>query len=300
MKKFAVVCASGVGDALLMQIAANHLRNLGIDVVTFACPPMKDLADWFPGFTFLDQPKVEEIEKQFDSFDGIILQHDNSEKSKLIHALAKPVYTLYGSHFLPKHGPMRAGFDVKFDPSICMAENISYAMQTLFPEGESDLANGITPPPHLIHRRFPNRIVITPTSGSPLKNWPKNSFYQLYDQLEEAGWEPVFVVPPEETEEWGANALPLLSDLANFIYESSYLIGNDSGPGHLASNLGIPTVIIGPSKEHLTFWRPGWHRGELAHPPNWTTKIKITKEKWKLFVSLNRVIKQFKKLTDIK
>ena len=233
----------------------------------------------------------------------MILQHDNSEIAKKIHALHSEklsIYTLYGTHLLSKHGPLRPGFDIIFDQTICMAENIAYAMQALFPEVEVDLANGLVPLKGLTRNRFPNRIAIHPTSSSVEKNWPKSSFLRLRDELSGMGWDPVFIVSPSEATEWNAPKLPTLSDLATFLYESGYLIGNDSGPGHLASNLGIPTVIIGQCKDHLTFWRPGWLRGELAHPPSWTGKTKLTKNNWKLFISLNRVIKQFKKITDIK
>ncbi len=298
MKKFAVVCGAGIGNGLLMQIAANHLRSIGLDVVTFSSH-LSSLSDWFPGFTFADLPKLDEIENTFSEFDGIVLQFDNTAKSRKIQELDTQVYSLYGS-FPSTKTPVLKTNDVKFDPTICMAENVSYAMQTLFPEGDVDLANGIVPPSHLVRNRFPNRIAIHATSPSSQKNWPAASYMQLRDQLNDVGWDPVFIAPPTEAAHWNAPEFPSLSDLAAFLYESSYLIGNDSGPGHLASNLGIPTVIIGPSKEHLTLWRPGWHRGELAHPPRWTSKTKITKDNWKLFVSLNRVIKQFKKLTDIK
>lgn len=299
MKKFAVVCGGRIGDGLLMQIAANHLRNLGIEVVTFS-NQLTELIDWFPGFTFLKQPKIEDIQASLESFDGIILQFDNTVKAKKIQSLFKNVYILYGSVPLEKHPLLKPGFDLKFDPTICVAENIAYSMQTLFPDGESDLDNGIKPLSHLVRNRFPNRVAIYPTSFSPANCWRENSFLKLKDQLEQSGWDPVFITPRIDAQKWGAPKFEGLSELAAFLYESSYLIGNDAGPGHLASNLGIPTVIVGSSKEHLTFWRPGWHRGELAHPPNWTTKTKLTRDNWNLFISLNRVIKQFKKLTDIK
>jgi hypothetical protein len=299
MKKFAVVCGEGIGDGLLMHIAANHLRNLGFAVVTFSSQLIQ-LSDWFPGFSFAPQPKLEEIRMTLDTFDGIILQFDNTAKSKKIQTLFQNIYTFYGSYPLTTSLLLHPDFDVKFDPTICMAENISYAMQTLFPDGESELANGLVAPSHLVRNRFPNRVVLHPTSSSPEKNWPSASFLFLRDKLEQVGWDPVFIASPSDAHKWGAPKFLNLSDLAAFLYESGYFIGNDSGPGHLASNLGIQTVIIGSSKEHLTFWRPGWRRGELAHPPNWATKFKLTRENWKIFISLNRVIKQFKKLTDVK
>jgi heptosyltransferase-3 len=292
--KAAVVCASGIGDALLMQIAARHLRALGFTVTTFS-KHLGELAGWFPCFSFAPY-----AEKSLAEFDLVVLQHDNTPKAKQVHALDKPVYTFYGQYTISKHGRLREGYDVVFDQSLCMAENISLAMQKLFPGPEEDLWNGLTPPPHLQFNRYPNRVVLHPTSASPAKNWPRASFLKLHSELERAGWDPVFITSASEATLWNSPLFPTLSDLAAFIYESAFHIGNDSGPGHLASNLGLPTLIIGPNKQHLTFWRPGWCRGEIIYPPSWVGKMKLTRESWMHFISASSVFKRFKKLSDIK
>lgn len=275
-----------------MQIAARHLQRLGCETVTFS-KALSPLASWFPEFRFEDQPALEEIEERLAPFDAILLQHDNTPNAKKIRVLPKPVYVFYGSHLISKHGPLRPQFDAQFDPTICMAENIRNALRTLFPGIEPTLENGLSPPSQLPlkFRRFEKRIALHATSASEEKNWSKDSFLRLKDKLRQQGWDPVFIAPP---------LFPHLSDLAAFLFESAFLIGNDSGPGHLASNLGLPTVIIGPSCEHLSFWRPGWHPGAIVYPPLWTEKMKITRRKWKFFITVNDVIKQFKKLNDIK
>jgi len=274
MKKFAVVCAAGIGDALLMQIAARHLRDLGHETVTVS-KHLKELSDWFPGFQFSDE---------LVDCDAMVLQHDNSTRAFEIHAGQKPVYTFFGSHVLSKHGPLRKKMDFVFDPSICMAENILAAMQELFGI-DGDLGNGLVAPKQFVKQ--PNRVVLHTGSASAEKNWPESSFFELQERLEADGWETV-ILP----------FFPNLSQLATFLYESAALIGNDSGPGHLASNLGLPTVIIGPNKEQLTFWRPGWRRGEIVYPPSWTTQFKLTRKYWKQFISVNHVYKVFNKIVD--
>ncbi len=283
-----------------MQIASRHLQRLGYETVTFS-NSLFPLASWFPTFRFEHQPSLEEIEERLAPFDAILLQHDNTQKAKKIHALSKPVYVFYGSHLISKHGPLRPHFDAKFNPTICMANNIRNSLKALFSGIEPNLENGLTPPSHLQFRRFKKRVAIHSTSASQEKNWPKRSFLTLKAKLQEQGWDPVFIVPPEEAVDWDDSPLfPHLSDLAAFLFESGFLIGNDSGPGHLASNLGLPTVIIGPSREHLSFWRPGWHPGAIVHPPLWTGKTKLTRKNWKIFITVNNVYKMFTKLTDIK
>jgi len=296
--KFAVVCASGIGDALLMLIASNHLQKLQVEITTFS-NHLPSLQEWFPQFQFSLQPPLDQIESIFAPFDAIVLQHDNTPKAKLIRQLRKPVYTLYGSHLTSKHGPLRPYLDVRFNPTLCMAENIRQASQTLFP-ARAALENGLTPLPHLIHRKYSKRVAIHPTSAVPSKNWMKASFLELRNTLAKNGWDPVFVTAPGDAKQWGSPLFPTLSELAAFLYESAFFIGNDSGPGHLASNLDLKTLIIGPSQKHLTLWRPGWYPGAIAHPPNWIEQFKLAKENWRYFISVSNVFKQFKKLTDIK
>ncbi len=279
----AIVCAAGIGDALLMQISAAALQKLGYKTVTFS-KHLPALSSWFPGFTVAEMGEPLETLRPFDA---VLLQNDNTEIAKEIRRLDLPVYTFYGDYQMAKHGPLRPKRDACFNPALCMAENIAQATARLFPGANGLLDNGLVPPKHLTFGKYPKRIAIHRTSTSEVKNWPERSFDQLKARLQEDGWDPVFIDNPP---------FPTLADLAGFLYESRLLIGNDSGPGHLASNLGINTLIIGSSKEHLTYWRPGWRRGSVAHPPGWVNHFKLTRNNWKRFVSVNKVFKIFNKL----
>jgi hypothetical protein len=291
---FAVVCAGGIGDALLMQIAAAHLRKMGRKVVLFS-NHLDALRAWFPESQFAKQPLPEELE----DFDAIVLQHDNTEKARGICSLSRPVYVFYGAHSVQKHGPLRAGLDVVFDRSRPMAKNIADACATLFPEVPATLCNGLTPPPHLTARKFSRRIAIHPVSTSLDKNWHRRSFIRLYERLVSVGLEPVFITPPEGSAEWGAPVFQTLACLTSFLYESGSFIGNDSGPGHLASNLGLKTLTIGSSASHLSFWRPGWSPGAIVHPPKWVSSTKLLRNKWADFITVDQVFKSFMKLNEL-
>ena len=68
-----------------------------------------------------------------------------------------------------------------------------------------------------------------------------------------------------------------LDDWVYFTCESGFFIGNDSGGGHLASNLRIPALIIGARKKLLNRWRPDWLKSEIIIPRRYLplpTKIK--------------------------
>lgn len=111
------------------------------------------------------------------------------------------------------------------------------------------------------------QIVIHPGSGSPAKCWPTARFVELIERLKGQG-RPVRVVIGEvEAERWSAQEIAALEKVAPVARPGSYLelldilapagvfVGNDSGPGHLAGALGVPSVILfGPTDP--TVWRP--------------------------------------------
>ena len=74
------------------------------------------------------------------------------------------------------------------------------------------------------------------------------------------------------------------------------MIGNDSGVGHLASCLGIPTLTICRSQMAANFWRPGWSKGAVITPPAWVPNLKglrLRDQHWQKFISVKKVYKTF-------
>ena len=91
--------------------------------------------------------------------------------------------------------------------------------------------------------------------GRPGKRWPLHSFIQLARLLEGAGMTPVVIGGGQEIAMAEAivraapTALALtgrtkLVELAALGAEASVLIGNDTGPTHLAAFAGAPTVVL--------------------------------------------------------
>ena len=92
-----------------------------------------------------------------------------------------------------------------------------------------------------------------------------------------------------------------LSDLAGFIYESGWMIGNDSGIGHLASCLGIKTLTIARNHKTSSFWRPSWSMGIVVHPPIWIPNIKGIRwrdKQWQKWISVGQAVRAFKHLIN--
>ena len=108
-------------------------------------------------------------------------------------------------------------------------------------------------------------IVFIVGSTWPSRNYPKESFVEVADTLKKS----CFVVWGNEQEkekaEWISSesnyvqVMPKLSldDLKHVIGHASLLIGNDTGPSHMAWALNIPSIILfGPTPVERSFQTP--------------------------------------------
>ena len=290
--KLAVVCASGIGDALIFETISHSIRFHGGDATTFS-DHLSSFGRWLPeNAKCAPQPSLEEIEKKLAPFDAIFLQHDNSKKAFAIKALKKPVYTFYGAFLPSKHSIFQKEMDYQCDRSKTMVENAAMSLFHFF--RMQAVGNGFNPPIELIHRRCKRRIAIHPTASSKEKMWPKEKFLKFAEHLKQEGYEPVFTVAPHEQPEWGGPLFPTLEHLASFLYESNAFLGNDSGTGHLASLLHIPHLIIAGNGLQMPLWRTGWKSGFLAAPPSGLMRFKFMRNHWKHLIFTRNVIKNFK------
>jgi heptosyltransferase-3 len=100
-------------------------------------------------------------------------------------------------------------------------------------------------------RRKAGFVAIHPFSGSPRKNWPLERFRAVCRSLPK----PVeFCAGPEEPLE-NAVRISDLYDLACWLSEADFYIGNDSGISHLAAAVGTPVyAMFGPTDPAV--WAP--------------------------------------------
>ncbi|MES2274099.1 MAG: glycosyltransferase family 9 protein [Chlamydiota bacterium] len=295
MKKIAVVSASGIGDALIFQTAAHQLRMHGFEPTTFS-DHLPSFGAWLQGASFAPQPHLDQIPEIFNCFDAIFLQHDNSAKARAIKKLPLPVYTFYGEHLLPNHDPWKSGFDFVCDLNFTMVDNLKTCLRTIFSLDDVTSDNGFKAPSSLVLRKHNRRVVLHPLSGAAHKNWTRSKFLKLAILLDAQGFEPIFASSPQERSEWGGPELNSLEALASLIYESGFFIGNDSGPGHIASLMGVPHLIIGWNRRQMSLWRPGWTRGALILPPRWIPNWKgfrLRESHWQKFITTKNVLNLF-------
>lgn len=289
-KRIAIVCANGIGDALLFLGLRKGLELLGYEAVLFSSA-IESLGSWIQGHSIQPQPK--DPKTLFTEYDALFLQHDNSLKAKELEKFSNQLFCFYGAYQKDKHPPFRQGYDYVCNSEETMLTNIKKAAKLFF-RIEPEKEHLLTPSSHLIHRSYKKRVLIHPTGSTLEKRWPKEKFLTLFHLLKKEGLDPRWIVDPSEAKEWkGAKTFPTLSDLADYIYESSYMIGNDSGPGHLASLLQIPSLIIGGDGLNMPLWKPDWYSAELITSPHFWMRYKALRKRWHFFIRTKKVLKTF-------
>jgi ADP-heptose:LPS heptosyltransferase len=130
-----------------------------------------------------------------------------------------------------------------------------------------------------------NYVVIHPFAGWKFREWSREAFVELAERLVESHGVNVVFLWEEENEgtlqtlrkQFAGNRSVLFASslsllgCAVLISGSSLFVGNDSGPLHLASALGVPAVgLFGPSEPSLTapsVYSPSswlYHRAECS------------------------------------
>lgn len=308
--KIAIVCAQGLGDALLMMIVAHQFKLSGYKPTVFH-NYAKELTLLFKDICILPYPSLDQLEQTLAAFEHVIIENDHSKRAYYLFELreAKKLNNLI--FFFPTASSKFQKGDFIFDPRIPIASNICRACQTVLQLQNATKENGIFIPKG-IYRRFAKRIVIHPTSNDPKRNWFSSQFLALAYRLQSKGYYISFSVSPSERTDWlhiekAGFELPSfynLSKIADYLYESGFFIGNDSGVGHLASNLGIPTLTISGNPKRVRLWRPDWHMGHIVTVPFPLPNFKglylpIRENFWQYFISVSRTLKAFHKLKQI-
>lgn len=286
-----------------MMVASNTLHKQGFAVTTYH-PKLPELHAWFGAHHFTPAFSFEELK----NYDLILCQNNNSERIHTLIARRKELKQLsifYPTYKQEKHPPL-APTDRIFDGKKTMVENIAAATASLIPNATPSIDNGLIVLQGITHRLHPKRIVIQPLSTDPTRTWLPSRFITLAKKLEKRGYHPTFTLTPEQQKDprWHASGITIpsfetLSDLSSYIYESGFVIGNDSLLPHLASNLNIPHLVIGHLEDHMRLWQPGWLKGRLILPPTWAPNIKFFRSRdrhWKQWITVRQVLRSFDEL----
>ena len=302
----AFFCHNGLGDGVNSLVLSQNLSLHGWKVDTYH-NTMGSMQNWFPHLSIRPYPEIDEIPEILSSYDYWFVVEDRA--SPFVQALIKEGKSRFPDrikvlYLYPSWGIKTEPYysDCLIHPFIPFAENMRRFCRQILEISSADTRNGLVPPTDLVFRKHPKRIVVHPTSAKEERNWPKESHVKLALHLKKAGYEMVFV--PGTQGGWTdipfeVATFPTLDLLACYIFESGYLIGNDSGLGHLASALGIPTLTIFRRKAAALFWRPSFSRNVVVHPNQWIPNfsgLRWRDRYWKRWVTVNRALKGFNQL----
>jgi heptosyltransferase-3 len=284
----ALILSSALGDSLLMMTVARNLQLNGVPVTVFG-QQINTMRDWFPGIDIAPQLRPGACAAKLAAFDTVIQLHAN-----------RPFASLETMH--PK---------VIVLAHLCSANSAESMVERLarFCRDELSLAqagkgNGITPLPGLEHRQRLHRVAIHPIASTTDKCWLPSRFIELAIKLRGSGFDPQFVVAPEERAHWqhiehlGLTLTDLgpLDRVAAWLYECGWFIGNDSGIGHLASSLDIPTLSLFMRRGIARTWRPDWGVGQVLIGSGYLPTGRLKERYWKYMLSVNKVSDAFDRL----
>lgn len=134
-------------------------------------------------------------------------------------------------------------------------------------------------PPALAARLGPRYAVLLPGASArhPQKRWP--GYAALAQRLAANGWQVVSVPGPDEMDALGAMPGDVLLDdgrpltiprLASVLLGAGLVVGNDSGPTHLAAHLGCRGIALfdgrGASPQRVGILRPPRFEALVATP----------------------------------
>ncbi len=308
MKNCAVFSCMGLGDGLISLVLSHNLYLNGCCITTFH-PFLQGLQNWFPTLPIRPFPNEEDLSKILKSFDRVFILFEKTpwmqatlklceEKYREKTVVLNPIATPKNDYLYWENGC--------FNGSLPFVDNLYIYCREVLALGVATKSNGITAPSGVSRGKHPKRIIIHPTSSRPGKNWPMGKFLALSEELKRKGFQPVFALTEGERKGWPLEQIEApqfagLSDLCTYVSESGYMIGNDSGIGHLASCLGLPTLTICRSLLAANFWKPAWCRGEVVTPSTWIPNVKGLRWRdahWKKWVSVPKVLNRFIRLTE--
>ena len=296
--RIAVFSCLGLGDGLIALVLSHNLAINGHEVTTYH-PSLKGLQRWFPRLPIEGFPEaMPKVDRAFIFYEKTPWMQKMMEGAGPEAVILNPIATLKNDYAYWENG--------RFQGDRCMVDNIEVFCRDVLRLDRVTKSNGIVVPEGVVPRKYPQRVVIHPTSSRPGKNWSPQKFIALAHRLQKLGLEPVFILTPQEREGWEGVQAPefrSLDEVAMFVCESGAMIGNDSGIGHLAACLGLPTVTICRNLLAGYFWRPGWGKNVLVTPSQWVPNLKGLRWRdkyWQYWISVDKVMYQFSHFFDLR
>lgn len=274
----AVLPSGGLGDGLIQIVIAKGLQAAGYEV-TYLHDGAHRLRDRLKGLRTHRRPASPELPRFVTTFDAVLFDagayfvvHDPRLRAWLLqHGVGYSI----GNDAPP---PGRA----QLDPACARLSRLNRSLRVsriVWPRpplvrqvaaqvarrlalGDRSIDIGLdVPRPDAPTRR--TRVCIHPEASMPTKCWGADRFLDLASRLAADGWKPALTVAPWERERWidraeGRFEVPLFRDeleLADYYAASRAFLGNDSGNAHVASLVGLPSVVLFRRSGSFPTWR---------------------------------------------
>jgi heptosyltransferase-3 len=252
----ALVTSYRLGDSLLAMILVHHLTRAGYQVGVFS-QAVYALREWFPGVTVYP---FEALENEGRKYLHLWYERPNRKVPRRPDPQSGEVVFLNRTPWYQRPVSMAEVY-----LSLCRE---GLGISAFSPE------NGLQVPQGVSGDKDLKKVILHPTSSSRLKNWPLSSFLALARMLRNEGYEVECILAPEEKgkaeriKEKGLACFVRadLSRVAERLRQAGWFIGNDSGLGQLASNVGTPTLILFPLPRRAARWLPCWAPARAVWP----------------------------------
>ncbi len=285
-EKIALILSDRLGDSLIGMVAANNLVAQGNDVVIFN-NYIQSLKAYFAHFQVQPSPSetLQQDREFWNQFDRVVVMFDRP-----LVALLKKAQV-----------PVEVMSDAKLFKAKCSMVRIQAEYCATFWGVENPTQhNGMVVP--VLKADKSGVVAIHPTSADTFKEWPKQKFITLADRLKDSGFKPMFILAPFEVRDWVGLPEDMivsksnLAEVAEFLTTCDCFIGSDSGIGHLASSLGLPTVSLCIRAGTARMWAPAWGENEAVLAPAWLFCRPLKDKFWKQAITVSRVLKAFNRI----
>ncbi|MGI4815760.1 MAG: glycosyltransferase family 9 protein [Janthinobacterium lividum] len=282
-QSIAFVMSPRLGDALISMVVVANLQRNGYRVDVFS-DHLAALRDWFPGFQIHLSVAPGDPTHVLEPYDVLL----HAYRSDVVVG-ARDASRVQVMDEWPTYRQVKPMVEIQQD--LCRHE---LRLAAVSPDNGLQIPASVRP---AMHER---RIVIHPTASAPHKEWLPARFSRLVQALQADDWEPRLIMTPAERDAWRGVVEPSLfaptkslDEVSRYLCESAWMIGNDSGLAHLASNLGTPTVTLAIRRTVATRWRPGWAPSEVVFPPPLIPSRALKDIFWKYLIPTHRVLSAF-------
>jgi len=290
--KYAYIMSTRLGDTLIAMVVVNNLMRNGHDVTVFSDLGY-GLRAWFPSIRIEPASATLNFGLSCSSFDLILHTYPTDVPSGLLGDKRVVIFDQ-----LKIFRQRKNMVDIQID--LC---------RSYFHLSGLTKDNGLIPPGGVTRKpKGGKRVLIHPIASSPEKTWSAHKFLALARWLDSNGYEVEFALPASARDlsdtfySMRRTVVSFHTDIASVamrIMKCDYVIGNDSGLGHLASALRKPTVAIAIRPGIAKRWKPGWDDCVTVAPTPFIPGRYLKERYWDNFVTVSMVTRAFQELRDI-